>query len=198
MIDLVNTILTSPFGSFAFVASIMLVLFYVMHKTGQWREKINNTDNSIKEIKEDIRDINTTISEIKGDMQYVRSNINHINDRLTVLENKYVETKSPISLTEEGKELANKLNIYNLIDNYWYKVEDYFKNNNITNMSSHYDIQEACLKFINNDFYKMISKEDLNRIKDFAYNNGNNINDYNIILGIIIRDKFLNKVENKQ
>ena len=187
MMDLIKSILASEAGSFGFIFSIMLLIAFVIFKIGQWYNKIQNTDSTIKELKDETKSNSKILSEISGSLQFLKDNIQSINNRLMSLENKFAKSQSPISLTEDGKNVANKLSLYSLVDKYLEKIEKYI------NKNSAYDIQESSFNFVNNHFYSIITEEELQNIKNYAYNQGDNINDYDIIIAIIIRDKILEK-----
>ena len=96
---------------------------------------------------------------------------------------------SPLSLTKNGQKISASLDAVEIVNRYWDKILEKIQADNITSESNLYDIQKTCFD-IGNRYSKIMSEEDFNKIKDFAFRNGNNIYDYDILFGILIRDKF--------
>lgn len=185
-------ILKSTPGSFGIVFSVELIIYFFIYKFGAWSNKIKNTDGTIKELKEDIKQTNTTINEIRGSIQYIKENVDSINNRLINYENnKFAKSQSPISLTEDGKKIAKELDVEAIIDSHWENIEKYLIERNISPESNPYDIQQECFNYVSTNFYKNISESEMKKIKSIAYNNGDNIDNYDIIFGVVIRDKYL-------
>lgn len=188
-------ILKSTPGSFGTVFASVLIIYYLIYKFGAWSNKIKNTDDTIKELKEDIKQTNITVTEIKGSIQYIKENVDNINSKLINYENnKFAKSKSPISLTEDGKKIANELNADAIVDSYWENIEKYLIDKNINTKSNPYDIQQECFNYVSTNFYKNLSETEMKKIKSIAYNNGDSIDNYDIIFGVVIRDKYLKSI----
>lgn len=188
-------ILKSTPGSFGIVFASALIVAYLIYKFGAWSNRIKNTDGTIKELKEDIKQTNTTVNEIKGSIQYIKENVDNINNRLINYENnKFAKSQSPISLTEDGKKIADELNADAIVDSYWENIEKYLIDKNINQKSNPYDIQQECFNYVSTNFYKNLSENEMKKIKSIAYNNGDNIDNYDIIFGVVIRDKYLKSI----
>ena len=188
-------ILKSTPGSFGIVFATVLIISYLIYKFGAWSNKIKNTDGTIKELKEDIKQTNTTINEIKGSIQYIKENVDNINNRLINYENnKFAKSQSPISLTDSGEKIAKELNADAIVDLYWENIEKYLTDRNINPKSNPYDIQQECFNYVSTNFYKNLSESEIRKIKSIAYNNGDNIDNYDIIFGVVIRDKYLKSI----
>lgn len=65
-------ILKSTPGSFGIVFASDLIIYYLVYKFGAWSNKIKNTADTIKELKEDIKQTNIIVTEIKGSIQYIK------------------------------------------------------------------------------------------------------------------------------
>ena len=192
-------ILKSTPGGFGIVFASALIVAYLIYKFGAWSNKIKNTDGTIKELKEDIKQTNTTVNEIKGSIQYIKENVDNINNRLINYENnKFAKSQSPISLTEDGKKIADELNADAIVDSYWENIEKYLIDKNINPKSNPYDIQQECFNYVSANFYKNLSESEMKKIKSIAYNNGDNIDNYDIIFGVVIRDKYLKSINQNE
>ena len=187
-------ILKSTPGSFGIVFASALIISYLIYKFGAWSNKIKNTDGTIKELKEDVKQTNTTINEIKGSIQYIKENIDNINNRLINQKNEFAKNQSPISLTDNGEKIAKELDVEAIIDSHWENIEKYLIDRNINPKSNPYDIQQECFNYVSTNFYKNLSESEMKKIKSIAYNNGDNIDNYDIIFGIVIRDKYLKSI----
>ncbi len=158
-------ILKSTPGSFGIVLSFTIGMLYVIFKAGSWSNKIKNTDSTIKELKEDIKQTNITVNEIKGSIKYIKENVKNINNRLINYENnKFAKSQSPISLTENGRKIANELNVEVIVDLYWKNIEEYLINKNINSKSNPYDIQQECFNYVSTNFYKNLSENEIKKL----------------------------------
>lgn len=184
-------ILKSTPGSFGIALSFTMAILYLIYKFGAWSNKIKNTDGTIKELKEDVKQTNTTINEIKGSIQYIKENIDNINNRLINQKSEFAKNQSPISLTDNGEKIAKELDVKAIIDSHWENIEKYLIDRNISPESNPYDIQQECFNYVSTNFYKNLSESEMKKIKSIAYNNGDNIDNYDIIFGVVIRDKYL-------
>lgn len=182
---LIKEILTSPAGSFGFVFALFCLIFYIVFKAGKLVEKFTVIDT-----------MQNNIDKIKEDIQTIKASVSVFNDFLISFnqsKNPFAQSQSPISLTLLGKNVYNDLSIQSIVDSNWNAFDDEIKFNLHQNVNP-YDIQQVCF-LIGRDFSKYLKEEDLNRIKKYAFIKGFNIMDFDLIFGIVLRDKFF-KEEN--
>ncbi len=173
MIELVKDILLSPVGSAASAFGIVTVLFFIAYKAGKIVEKfglVNKMESSIDKIKDDI-------SEIKAFIQIFRQE-----------NNPFAQAKSPISLTDKGLEVVDELHIKRIIEKNW-DVLHKRVTEKLNNDDNPYTIQEVCFR-IGEKFSEFLTKEEFDMIKKYAYKEGHDVSQFDIVFGILIRDKF--------
>lgn len=173
MFDLVKTILTSPFGSFASVLATFITFFFLVYKAGKIVEKYKVLDSligAIDKIKEDIHEIKAFIKVFK-----------HIN-------NGFAEAQSPINLTDKGNDVAKSIHAERIINDNWSEINKRIKKK-LQDDDNPYNIQEVCFA-IGEKYSSFTSPDDMNAIKTIAFSMGKNLSDFDIIFGIIIRNKY--------
>lgn len=171
--DFIIKIFTSPAGSFGTAFAIFVLLFYLTIKAGRIIEKFGLVEKLEK-----------AIDSIKDDISEIKAHISVINSRYSEL----VTVKSPISLSEKGETVAKKLKVKDIINTKWDSVLNRIKASFKTE-NNPYNIQEACFE-IGKTYSKLVTKEQFDFIKTYAYENGHSLSDFDVLFGIIIRDKY--------
>ncbi len=173
MLDLIKEALISPSGSFAFVFSFVIISAFIVYMTAVVVTKFGT-----------IKEVHNNLSKIKDDMSIVKAFIEVFKQG----SNQFGQSNSPISLTELGVEVERDLHIQRIIDNNWSSLESTISSN-LDSDCNPYDVQEVCFK-IGRDYSKIISENEFDSIKKYAFNKGYNISEFGLIFGILIRDKF--------
>lgn len=181
-IPYIQDALKSPFGSFGFISGILLTAFWAVHAitkhTTKWSLKLEN-----------VKKIENKVSNISTDMAIVKAFIVGYNEK----NNPFAKAQSPMKLTSKGVEVHQALNIKTIIINHWDAIEKDLDSALNSDCNS-YDIQQESIK-IASVIQKYLTTEELNAIKLYAFNNGHNIADYDILIGIEIRDNYFTKIK---
>lgn len=180
MLDTINAILGSPFGSFSFVLGFLVLGGWLIHyatkfvteysvKHGQFNERMDKTESSIYKIQEDI-------AYIKGSFEAAVA----IKDVLT-------RKKSPISITEFGLQVVADHNLDAMVDSNWSKI-----NTSVQNMKANnpYDIQEFCLEtaFVKPSVF--FPDKDIDKLKLISFQTGIPLFSVARMMGVLIRDRY--------
>lgn len=182
MIELIKSILQHPAGSFGFVFSLLTLAFWLVH----WiTKKVTEINASHSVLSKTVEKIESNINDIRKDLSYVKGSLDIIKRETTP----FAESHSPVSLTREGIEKSKELKAEDIISKNWDKIFDNIEKN-IPNKNA-YDIQQYCMNLAAVDLDKVISNDDIDFLKKFAYNEGNTLLYYSPIFGILIRDKYL-------
>ncbi|WP_288817633.1 hypothetical protein [uncultured Alistipes sp.] len=176
--ELVKSAIESPAGSFAFVFFVLLLIawliFMATKYTTQWSMKMKGVDK-----------LEQKIESISGDLLYVKTKLEifaaNTPGGLTA-------SHSPISLTDRGKEIAEQMGIEQIIATNWDLIYKYISEN--ATSKNAYDLQQFCIEAATVALDRLLCKEDLDKIKMFAFNSGQNIAYYGSMIGILIRDKY--------
>jgi hypothetical protein len=99
-----------------------------------------------------------------------------------------IQSSSPLSLTEYGKELAEELNMEKYIADNWETISQYVKDN--SESMNPYDIQQLCLNYALIETDKILSREGHDRVKSKAFTLGIAVFDLLQAASILIRDRF--------
>jgi hypothetical protein len=156
---------------------ILAVAFWAVYKLGGivnefsgFKEKNSTIDGSIGGIKDSLATIKATT-----DLLYQA--------HLTT-----VKSHSPISLTQKGIDIAKTLVIEQKVANHWDVIRNEIEKRNPSNP---YDIQMISMEISRKCFEKVFSLEEQEELKLYAYKSGINLLEIFPIVGVIIRDKFL-------
>lgn len=179
VINFFQTILSTPTGSFAFVLALILGAIYLTHWSTKKITEITTEHNMIKG---STSKLETTLDEIKKDILYLKVNSEFKNSDLA-------QSHSPISLTKKGEEISKEINTEEMIARNWDIIYKDLEEN-ISNKNA-YDIQQYCIETASMFLDKFLCSEDMDSLKQYAYNTGKPISYYSILFAIPIRDKYL-------
>lgn len=191
-IELIKEILGSNAGTFAFVLFSLLLIGWVVYKitsfTTVWKMKeneIEKLDDKVDTFSGKVDKIESKVDALSNDISFIKMQLNLLNFNAS---NSLVQSHSPISLTEIGVKVAKEMGVEQIIANNWDKIYSYVDVN--VSSKNAYDIQQFCIEAASIHLDKLLSVEDLGRIKMFAYNAGRPLGYYGGMIGILIRDKY--------
>jgi hypothetical protein len=154
------------------------LIYYITKKITQI-----NSDHSV--LTENVNKTSRHIDEIRRDLSYLKGNI----DVITMNNNPLMKKKSPISLTDKGIEVSREINAEEIIERNWEKIYGNLEKN-ICDKNA-YDIQVYCLTTTSVNPEQFFEEADIRFIKKFAFSQGDPLNIYMQMMGIIIRDRYL-------
>lgn len=179
--NVIKEIISSPGGSFASVFSFLSLIFWLIYFVTKNITKFNTEkgiiNNSIGKMETNIDSIRSDLSYLKGTIDIIKSNSNPL-----------AKSNSPVSLTELGLKVAEDLKAEDLIAHNWEKIIKTL-DTEISDKNA-YDIQEYCKQTAAVQLEKFLNADDINKIKEYAYKQGNNLYYYSIIFALLIRDKY--------
>lgn len=176
--DFIMNIFGSVGGSFAVVLAVLLSILWMVHKVTQWQCEMNNAKNTTTKVESNIDSIKADISYIKGTLDILKNNAG----------NALVQSHSPISLTDKGKEIATEMRVAEMIASNWDNIRNCIEHN--VPSSNAYDIQQYCIETATISLQTFFKAEDVDKVKLFAFNAGQNLAYYGGMIGVIIRDKY--------
>jgi hypothetical protein len=136
----------------------------------QARSKERNEHLPCNDHRDDIKKISNDLTDIK-----------------VTLANNIAQRHSPISLTEKGLEIANMLKADDLINKHWSTIKSIIDKENPNNL---YDIQIISINLFD-PINKILDEEEVTNIKNCAYMKGETISSISVLLGILVRDKYI-------
>jgi hypothetical protein len=179
----IEKILGSPIGSFSFVLGILLLsgwlIYFVTDRAAKFKYQYSDQ-------KEKMKDLNTCMMDISRDTSYMRGNIDFIMD--LVNKKPALKSKSPISLTEYGEELAKEIDAEKRIARNWENITRFLDSN--INSRNAYDIQTFCIDQASVNLDRLFNKEDMDEVKMVAFRKGNTLFLYGQVIGVLIRDAY--------
>lgn len=129
--------------------------------------------------------VEVVIDEIRRDVSYLKGSI----DIIKAGKDSVLQSQSPISLTDIGKNISTELGAQDIVISNWDKIYAVLEEE-ICDKNA-YDIQQYCIETAAVEPEKFLSQEDLAKVKRFAFEKGNSYQYYSGIFGILIRDKYL-------
>lgn len=182
MWELLRDILSSPSGSFATVIGIGALLIWIVHFC---TKKITKHECTIENSQGQVGKLENNIDAIKSDISYIKGMIGLIQNNAP---NSLVRSHSPISLTEKGIAIAEEIGIERMIASNFDEIVKFIEQGTLSRNA--YDIQQFLIETATINPEKFFSKENMDIIKQYAFNAGQNLAYYGGMIGVIIRDKY--------
>lgn len=104
--------------------------------------------------------------------------------------NPFAKSQSPIALTDEGRQTADKVNVIGTVNRLYPNLRELVGNKS---PKTAYDIQECAFAVAREKLFGMLSESELIDLKNEAFNRGMPMDSFTIIYGIVLRDKILNE-----
>ena len=200
--DIIREILCSDVGSFAFVFFGLALVCWIVYKITEFITKWKMKEDGINKMGDKIEIISNNLVQLGSRVDALENRMDKLENRMDKLLNEFssikmyitkgngglVQSFSPISLTEKGKAVAEKMKIEAVLDKNWDNIYKYIEQG-ITSDNA-YDLQEFCIEAATTYLSNLFTKEDIDRIKLFAYNEGNPIEFYGAMIGVLIRDRY--------
>ena len=182
-------LLIEQLNSAVFVLLILLaVVFYlaieITKKITKWTTHNENRENNQKDKNKEFKGI---FEKIEKKLEILPV----LKDRVDVIyrntPNAILRSESPLNLTGKGKEISDEIQAPKIFNKYLEELTSKFDENNL----NAYDIQARSFKIINQYFKEIILEDELEILKNKAYNEGILLDDILSIFGILLRDKIL-------
>lgn len=145
---------------------------------GRLQGKINEVEARLNDFRKDIRE---DIKELRNSLQEINKNILSSLNKPTL-----IQRKSPIVLTDSGRDIAKDINADNLVNQYGGLVE-------IKPDASQYQIQEACFEFAEMKLRNLLKDPDKEIVEKIAYKKGITVEEILKVVGVKLRDDLLKK-----
>lgn len=138
-------------------------------------------------------------SKVLQDLEFIKTSITFMNKGIDglgeLLQKKniitsgiFTQAHSPLSITDEGKNMMERIGVQKMFDNNWPRIRDYIKKNNES--PNPYDIQQFCIQRAVVFPEKFLSEEELEKIKIDAYKTGNPLLSYMRVVAVLARDRY--------
>jgi hypothetical protein len=191
MLDFLREIFKSDAGSFGFVFAIIMVICYAIYYITRFATKINTEHDHfskrVDKMEGNTDKIKEDIVVIKGTVELIQRSLQNSN----MIVNPYASQHSPIRITESGHEMVKRVGVDRMIDENWVNIRSYMKQN--MDAGNPYDIQQFLMGRIAAYPEKFISKDDIDKLKNLAYNEGYPLSTYLTVVAILIRDRYFSE-----
>ncbi|KGN98408.1 hypothetical protein HQ36_01990 [Porphyromonas gingivicanis] len=173
--------ISATFGaSFAIVLVVIGVVIWLTHYI---TKKVTVINSSHDKITKGIEKSEANIDEIRRDLAYIKGTIDIAKAGTTP----FMQSHSPISLTDEGKKVAMELKAEGIILSNWDKIRKDLLNKD---HKTAYDIQTYCIETASVSPSTFFDDCSIVLVKDFAFKEGKPLQLYLRLLGLLIRDKY--------
>lgn len=192
--DVFNFI-SATFGvSFAVALAVIILAFWLTYYI---TKRVTEIRSENSELNKCIHKAENNIDEIRRDMSYIKGSIDIIKGAPY---NPLMQSNSPISLTELGKQVAKEIQADVLINDNWTRISKALEPLKGKNA---YDIQQYCIVTADVESSLFFDDRTIDKVKSYAFNKGMPVQMYLRMLGLLIRDRFfkendipLNEVDN--
>lgn len=215
-LSLLQSILSSPAGSFATVLSLFLLAFWLVHwltkrvtqitasherlreesmqtthKVDAYAEKVEQKMNAHAEKVE--HKVNVHSEKIDQRMDEIRRDIAYLKVTMDIYKSgsshALAQSHSPVSLTELGIKLADELGTQKMIARNWDRILALLEQN--VGKSNAYDVQQFCIETATVELEQFLDAQSIEVMKEYAFKNGRPLAYYAPLFAIPIRDKYL-------
>lgn len=159
--------------------AILVAAGLALYKIGALKEKFMQHDKGLGKLDT----MNDKIIELATKVQLIYDNTNP---------RKLVAAHSPLALTDLGKDLSKRIDAEKIFSRLLPSLLADM-NRKCANGTNAYDIQVAALDIAKNSLPTLLNAEEINKVKDVAFNLGILIEDVWTIFGIYLRDYVLNE-----
>ena len=159
------------------LVAILIIAFWAVYKLGGIVKLFSHFQDKNKEIDGSIAAIKDTLSTINATTKLLYEE--HLST---------VKSHSLVSLTEKGKEVSQAVKAEEKVAQHWQEIKAKLEEKNPKNP---YDIHVAALDIAKDCFDSLLSAEEKDEIKLYAYKIGMNLLEIYPIFGILLRDQYL-------
>lgn len=191
-VSIIEKILTSPAGSFAFVFALLALAFWATKKITE----IKQSHEYIKgENQRTSASLERHAEKVDQHMDEIRKDIAYMKAMVDIYKNAPGEAlamaHSPVSLTPKGLAVGEEIGADAMIASNWERIERLL--DEAVGGKNAYDIQQFCIETATVDLDKLIDPDSVEAVKRYAYMAGQPIAWYAPVFGIKIRDKYLER-----
>ncbi len=198
-IQLTTTIMTTGQIIFAIIGAAVAITGLTItgvgimlrraRKKGADGQRLDTVEKKFEDLK--CNEHQKTVHEIQLDIAEIRGDIKLLMVKIDNKENPFSKRKSPISLTELGIKTSVELKIKEKIATNWNAISSIIDQE--VKDKNAYDIQEYCIRLATIDLGCLFTPKDVEEIKLYAFNQGNNIAEYGSMIGILLRDEYFKR-----
>lgn len=197
--SMIKDILTSDFGSFAFVGGIMFALVSGTYRIGVMKNTFDSHRKELGKMQAHTDDIVHVKAEhiiLEKRFDKVELKLNKIDDSISLLKimlnsltknDMMTQTNSPLTLTEVGREIIQENKITEMINDNWSNILEYSKQIESKNP---YDIQQFFIEESILRLGKILGEENEDKIKTISYKKGIPFASLAKAIAVVIRDRY--------
>lgn len=152
------------------------------------REKINLHSERHNETSQAIARIEATLGFMQKSIDSLTKSIQKENKLII---DPYTKSHSPLSITEAGREMMDRLGVDDMFEKNWPRIEAFIEDK--LEYKNPYDIQEFLIQQAVVYPEKFLQIDEIDKIKLDAYNTGVDIVPYMKVIAILARDKYFSE-----
>ncbi len=157
--------------------ALLMIAFWIVYKFGGLVKTFSDFKDKHKEMDTHIGGIKDLLASIKA-----------TTDLLFQAHIQTIQTKSPLTLSPLGVAFSRELNLEEKIAYYWHDIRKDIQKASPTNP---YDVQIITMEIAHHCFENLFTSSEQAQIKLFAYQKGIHLLQIFPIIGVLIRDKYL-------
>ena len=156
----------------------------VDHRLDRVEHRLDGVEHRLDRVEHRLDGVDQTIAAMAEDIKTVAGF-----NTVYVSSNPLAESNSPITLSKQGKEFAEEVNLFDIIERSYPYVETQMQHKDV---KSKLQAEEA-ITSIATSYRKFISPEDIAAIENIAFDKGLNRLALTGVLAILFREKYLDK-----
>lgn len=131
------------------------------------------------------------VEKMSADMDAMRRDMSYLKGSLDIVRSggrQLMQSHSPISLTSEGEAVVAEMGARGIVDGNWGRIVERLDR---MGAASPYDIQQECLEGLSVEPECYLDEGSLAAVKDYAFRNGEPLQLYLRVIGLLVRDRYL-------
>ena len=171
----------------------------IQEKTiGELKENAKAQWKSIERLEDSAERQWDSIQKMADSMNGFADNLVKLSGALVVLKENfeaikngtYIQSHSPVSLTDEGKKVAEEMGADAIIDKNWGVISEVLKEVDGKNA---YDVQQFCINTAEERPERFFDPATIDKVKMFAFQKGKHVILFYSVLGLLIRDRYFSE-----
>ena len=131
--------------------------------------------------------VETSVEFLQKSIEDLTKNLQAGNKQLIL--GTYTHNHSPLSITEKGREMMQRLGVEEMFERNWERIDRYIDEN--VKDKNAYDVDQFCQEQAVVFPERFLAKEEVNVLKDDAYKEGLSLTSYMRVIAILAREKYL-------
>lgn len=194
MEDVINEFIKEHFGlSVIIITAVIIGIISITWWCANIYSKVKKIDslpcdnhkNKMSEHDKAVTSLNTSVTYLAKEIDTAMRMFQQQN----IKTDGFTQTKSPLSITDEGKEMIKRLGVDKMFESNWPRIRELI-NTEVKDKNA-YDIDAFCVQQAVVFPEKFLSENEISVLKDDAFKNGLTLTSYMKVIAVLSRERYI-------